>query len=154
MLMSPVSHLMRVLINQYTHVAHTHTQADATFCQVFEKFCCKLNFFWRVLVGSIDEGRKGGGKNLRMMLWRMMSRCRRQKPTHVKVKNNTWGGRNAVQLLQREMRGGEGSNTKGAIVAAVVVFGQLETFVEALKCTQNGILTHTHTLGSCHGRVL
>lgn len=97
---------------------------------------------------------EGGGKNLRMMLWRMMSRCRRQKPTHVKVKNNTWGGRNAVQLLQREMRAGEGSNTKGAIVAAVVVFGQLETFVEALKCTQNGILTHTHTLGSCHGRVL
>lgn len=87
-----------------------------------------------------------------MMLWRMMSRCRRQKPTHVKVKNNTWGGGEkryggcpvtAEKEVEREQGGNAGnSNTKGAIVAAVVVFGQLETFVEALKCTQNGILTH------------
>lgn len=83
MLMSPVSHLMRMLINQYTHI-HTVAQADATFCQVFEKFFCNLNFFSEGFAREYH-----GGENLRMMLWRMMSRCRRQKPTHVKVKNNT-----------------------------------------------------------------
>lgn len=45
--------------DQPIHTRRTHTQADATFCQVFEKFFCNLNFFWRVLVGEYRRRREG-----------------------------------------------------------------------------------------------